>query len=857
MKKKTSIILIIALFISAMGFKGAADSLAYTQEADEFKDVLYSLNENLTLDGDANVSRAIFTKNAVNFFLNEENATQTLPFEDVAAESSYASAISTAYAVKWISDSKIFRPDEEITMGEAVKILVTAMGYEMYANKYGGYPYGYLTAAKRLDLPLKKQIDEKLSYNDMAELFYNVLFAGCPEIDEISDDSVHFDYVGKTFLKALYAVDYYDGILNETNVNSISISHKIETGNKYIEIAGNRFQTDFDCFELIGRKCRVFYKDGSAKEAVCVMELKKENNIEKYSIADFLDLSGRELKFDTQKGSKKIKVDGAYKFFLNGRAALFDKSLFEGESGEITLIDNNRDGAFDIISVEKYDFYEVRNTDTVNSKIYGSDAKILNVDNTECFVKISDENENVLSLTEIARGDVFAVKKSEDGCIVTAERCTQKLSGKILSIDIEKRVVEIGENKLYLPKSVEIKSANDLILGNEITVIVFNGTLAFVSGSQNNYKYGFLVGVDKEGLKDFLYIFTQDGEFAKIYTDGKITVDGTKGISEQSLITSIEGGKKHQLVKFVAKDNVLRKIDFHADAALDAEYSFDKNQDDALTKYYFGSVTYKGATKGFPPYCEIENSVVFAIPEDIDDYDNYMVGSHGIFSSGLGYNGVDIYDIDKNGHAAAALYRGVHPTRLVNSDGLVVIGIRNTTDNDGDNAYLVNTFGRSGYACYTIKESLMPKKPLSKLLKCGDIIRVATDSKGEVHAAAVDFIADGFAENKANGGLSFASGSECYYKGKVYNSTQNYIWFSDVKDSLGDNYVFTPQNLKHFPLNTTNIIKVSYDRKDARLVTYNDIKGYLSARDNADYIVIRQKDYALSSVFVYESEAEQ
>lgn len=70
-----------------------------------------------------------------------------------------------------------FNPDGYISCQDAVKMVVKALGYEPVAERYGNYPDGYMTTARKYDL-IGNRINgtDLLTRSDAAELIYNALY---------------------------------------------------------------------------------------------------------------------------------------------------------------------------------------------------------------------------------------------------------------------------------------------------------------------------------------------------------------------------------------------------------------------------------------------------------------------------------------------------------------------------------------------------------------------------------------------------------------------------------------------------------------------------------------------------------
>ncbi len=70
----------------------------------------------------------------------------------------------------------LFLPDKDITYYEAVKTVVTVLGYEPLALEKGGYPNGYLQVANDLGLILYPGAEDRIaSKNDLCEIIHVAL----------------------------------------------------------------------------------------------------------------------------------------------------------------------------------------------------------------------------------------------------------------------------------------------------------------------------------------------------------------------------------------------------------------------------------------------------------------------------------------------------------------------------------------------------------------------------------------------------------------------------------------------------------------------------------------------------------
>ncbi len=137
-----------------------SDVLVY--ESPEWNKYLNELTKYGLFEGDANgdftpynnITRAEMAKALCKALRISPDSYNIQMFSDVDSSHwafEYINALANAKIVAGNDDGS-FSPDREATYAEAVKMLVTAMGYAPRAESLGGYPYGYIETARELDL---------------------------------------------------------------------------------------------------------------------------------------------------------------------------------------------------------------------------------------------------------------------------------------------------------------------------------------------------------------------------------------------------------------------------------------------------------------------------------------------------------------------------------------------------------------------------------------------------------------------------------------------------------------------------------------------------------------------------------
>lgn len=137
-----------------------------------------------------NITRAEFVQLVCNIlgFDRIEASEGEASFTDVGIEHWANGYIYTAQGMGIINgyEDGSFRPEDNVTYEEAVKMIIVALGYSPFAADNGGYPNGYMIAASRYGVlentmgVLKQPITRKECFT----LIYNAL--DTPVMDQIT-----------------------------------------------------------------------------------------------------------------------------------------------------------------------------------------------------------------------------------------------------------------------------------------------------------------------------------------------------------------------------------------------------------------------------------------------------------------------------------------------------------------------------------------------------------------------------------------------------------------------------------------------------------------------------------------------
>ena len=184
-KRILSFILFVTVIMSAslLPVSSYAEDVAAADEYVYERELLTTVCPDLPLPKDGVITRGEFVASVVKL-LNMPASSGVAPFEDVPANHKFASEINHGVSLGFINSQNMFYPDSPITYVQAMKIATIAIGYEKRAEIMGGYPAGYIRAAKEAEIceGLNLGNDDHISYDVAAKILYDMALANILEI---------------------------------------------------------------------------------------------------------------------------------------------------------------------------------------------------------------------------------------------------------------------------------------------------------------------------------------------------------------------------------------------------------------------------------------------------------------------------------------------------------------------------------------------------------------------------------------------------------------------------------------------------------------------------------------------------
>ncbi len=231
LKKTLAVVLAFAMILSM----GAISTFAYSDveagtKTDEAVTILSNLNilkgyEDGTFKPDETVTRAEMAAiicRTLGYESQAESSKGTTVFNDVAGDHWASGYVNVAQAQGIINGygNGQFGPEDKVTYEQAVKMIVSALGYDLVAAQKGGYPTGYLAvaSAEGITKNANGKVGDPAKRSSIAILTYNSLEVRLMDQTSWStgSDGDKYGKLDDTILSKYLEVDKYEGVVIAT-----------------------------------------------------------------------------------------------------------------------------------------------------------------------------------------------------------------------------------------------------------------------------------------------------------------------------------------------------------------------------------------------------------------------------------------------------------------------------------------------------------------------------------------------------------------------------------------------------------------------------------------------------------------
>lgn len=611
-----------------------------------------------------------------------------LNFTDVPAE--MMQVVSTVYdlgIMKGYSDT-VFGSNDTITYNQAVKAIVSFLGYDVQAQEYGGFPGGYLIQASILDILPDVNVagDTEATISMVATMFKKAL-----EVDYSTTDGSE-----QVVLKNVNYLHYFKSIKTTSGVITANYLTNTQGGKAVdyfsVNVNGVKMEVEKSAHgiqDLLGHEVDVYYKENGSKKTIVFFEDGRNSTL-KINAKNIVSMSGDTYSdngtityyTNTGKGTKTEKFHTDITLLYNGTSYnSYDLSSFnkfdapDNYDGYVELIDSGDNGSYDYIVVKAYKTHVIKSTR--DGVFYGAfevsgnpDDKVIDLANyKERNINIRDISGEMITADDLKADQVINVFKDNEGNIKEIVASIASTDAKIDGVSYSDGKIEyvtIGGKNFYTSNSFSVngkfdQGSYDLVKPGITATLYMNydGEIAVIDTEKHSiagYNFGFLIDAGRVGTQlDNSVVLKLLATDNKIYTyslSKKVRLNDASSDGETILSTLLNGGSraKRQVILYILDEDG-KTINSVKIASIPTDGPDDDDELDFKNEFYqFPPVSYDadGKEQGYyesplatvnGKYLFDSTTIAFKFPPEADrdkedKYSTYTIGRTSADSKG-------------------------------------------------------------------------------------------------------------------------------------------------------------------------------------------------------------------------------
>lgn len=762
-----------------------------------------SLNEN------TKVTRREMAEYVVKAIGETEESVQayTKDFEDTSLMGFAAKAYYNGFVSGYPDGT--FRPQQVVTLKEAIKMILDAAGYQPFVKTMGNDMDAYQQTA--VDFGLKKGIhvgaDAEITVTETVKLLYNMVNLPLPVMPDLSG-SLSFDS-NKTILTEKFQLQKSEGIVDANAYTSLTYEEGTPKG--MAEIGGILYDVGTSGVEnYLGYHVEFYYTESGNGWEIVYANPAKYSEDYKILANEIEGFANNRYEIYDESSNKLVtkRVDATADVIYNGVAMpdIENESIYTPSDGHIILIDNDRDGSFDVISVTEQKIMVLSYYDEREYTIYGKynrgESVQFDLDDPTVWVTVKNQQGKEMELSDLKTGDILEISQSKNKKLTEITVCRETVSGRVDYI----RTGDMG--KQYISVDGEEYPADGVFLGyletNHILLkagdtktflLTTQGKIAGMSDTApitgQKGQYGYLVtavSMDDETGTPCLYVklLSSEGKLERLYAYEKIKIDG-KLYKNIEIADQFLPAQAEMVYYWLNDDGTIKEIDT-------LEKTVDEDADTLAIKGQVNNQRYSDYTRDIAGKVTFSGeSLVFCVPvvtEGASEDDFSVKRPPEYFKHWIQYTTTG-YSRDSRGiysEVCVVKLNAIEPE--FTHDEYCVQKVTATVNADDELIHELEVITPSGTQRFTTSDASVVANARALIsgskvgVKNGDIIQIAKSLTGQVLAIKVVYR---------------ASTGESYHSSAVQNY---YDYFSAYRAGLWDVYYKTEEHLRIVPHGT-------------------------------------------------------
>ena len=438
-------------------------------------------------------------------------------------------------------------------------------------------------------------------------------------------------------------------------------------------------------------------------------------------------------------------------------AAEYDKD--EVNSAEkIILIDSNNDGKYDTMNVINEAIYCINQITPYETTLYDYyNQPSITLDDMESVI-VYNSDEKITTAASIKIHDVLSIIEDKQRENVIIYIGGEEVDGAVTGVrqDDGRMKVEIDGAEFELTDVLEAQNttAGFFTVGSSVSVLLDRheriAYVEFDTDSSSSYNFAYLVRVLPGDFRDewSLRLYTSSGELKTIKLINKALINNTR-ISDKDDVEQMlknantDSTSASQLIRYrLNGDGEIQSVQtaqyIDSDELYTTSNVFTRSAD-------LKDIYYNANYKNFPGYARLsEDTKIMFVPSSSSlmwDASNYEIKPFKDMKSAT-FDTVELYNMSKDMVAGFAVIRSDSGSGSELTYNTVVAAVKDVSEVsvDHDTRYELTLLYNGSEQKFTTAEGLELERqykgadggPVTSTIDEGDLIRIATNSKGEI-----------------------------------------------------------------------------------------------------------------------------
>lgn len=389
-----------------------------------------------------------------------------------------------------------FRPNDPVSDVEICKVFCVLLGY-----KEAGEFISYIRIARDAEITDGIGMDGTVTYGEALAMAFHTLHADMYEPIAFGETRKYKKNEGYLAIERYHGLVKQDGIVKGVQYTTL-IEPTMMIPEGCLQINNRIFNWDDET--LLGKYVAFYSKrenSSTSKDIEYIYADENRNNIVTLKGEDVIGIQENEFKYWVGAKEKSYKMALAPDVILNGVAyPSYDNTDLQPANGTVTLIDNNDDDMYDVITIDCVEYMVYGSQDKDNKILYGKYPQNMAIGGkgqTNDILLMGEYGK--VNLGNLTEGTVLRVRKSKNttGTVrVYMTKIEEVVTGKVTTYDDEKIVVDGKEYKVnsgtVLDEAIHLGETLSVYLDGDVAAVILHA-------SNDAYQFAYLLGARNSG----------------------------------------------------------------------------------------------------------------------------------------------------------------------------------------------------------------------------------------------------------------------------------------------------------------------------------------------------------------------